>query len=114
MKHHAIHVLSECQVKTKTDISSYCRLVARLRMHRSYINSQKTAAYSQVANYIIPHGGKNHSGQVNDLSMASTYAFDHRGKLKRLDITQWCRKNEQILILQTFQAEQEDQIPKCY
>ncbi|KMT11502.1 hypothetical protein BVRB_5g108250 isoform A [Beta vulgaris subsp. vulgaris] len=54
--------------------------------YRSSSNSQRSPATVQAANQIVPYGGGHHSGQLADASMALSYAFDNRGKLKRLDI----------------------------
>ncbi|XP_021725559.1 uncharacterized protein LOC110692791 [Chenopodium quinoa] len=57
--------------------------------YRSSTNSQKSHGTIQNANQMVPYTGgqqAQHSGQVADLSMALSYAFDNRGKLKRLDI----------------------------
>ncbi|XP_021768371.1 uncharacterized protein LOC110732699 [Chenopodium quinoa] len=54
--------------------------------YRSSSNSQKSPGTTQTANQMVPYAGGQHSGQVADLSMALSYAFDNRGKLKRLDI----------------------------
>lgn len=54
--------------------------------YRSSSNSQKSPATVQTTNHIVPYGGGHHSRKAADLSMALSYAFDNRGKLKRLDI----------------------------
>ncbi|KAL2901033.1 Laminin-like protein epi-1 [Bienertia sinuspersici] len=54
--------------------------------YRGSSNSQTSTAIVQAANQIVPYGRGHQSGQVADLSMALAYAFDNRGKIKRLDI----------------------------
>ncbi|XP_021862395.2 uncharacterized protein [Spinacia oleracea] len=54
--------------------------------YRNSSNNQKPPATVQTANQLVPYGGGHHSGQVAGVSMALSYAFDNRGKLKKLDI----------------------------